>query len=229
MRASSVEYHAPARFDDLLEVFVRVRGSAGRASPTSSPRTRSAPDDDEQLMVTATQVNVLIDHDDRRTVPVPDSFRTARAASSRAPSCERNRRDRGSRPDRRRRRRRRRHPARRRRALVDPGACSWAGILFVESGELVLGPQPRSRARRRVQVPVVFEGSRVAELAVDGCDDARSSTASRSSSRPTASSAGTPTACPGTRLRTLTEAALPRHAGGLRRVTWSRWTGRARC
>ena len=26
-------------------------------------------------------------------------------------------------------------------ALVDPGGCSWAGILFVESGELVLGPQ----------------------------------------------------------------------------------------
>ncbi len=24
MRASRVEYHAPARFDDLLEVFVRV-------------------------------------------------------------------------------------------------------------------------------------------------------------------------------------------------------------
>ena len=24
MRASHVEYHAPARFDDLLEVFVRV-------------------------------------------------------------------------------------------------------------------------------------------------------------------------------------------------------------
>ena len=26
-------------------------------------------------MVTATQVNVLINHDDRSTVPVPDSFR----------------------------------------------------------------------------------------------------------------------------------------------------------
>ena len=33
MRASSVEYHAPARFDDLLEVFVRVP-AIGRTSVT---------------------------------------------------------------------------------------------------------------------------------------------------------------------------------------------------
>jgi hypothetical protein len=57
-------------------------------------------------------------------------------------------------------------------ALVDPGGCTWAGILFVENGELVLGPYagipiPESRA----QVPVLFEGVRVAELAVDGPDD----------------------------------------------------------
>ena len=31
MRASNVEYHAPARFDDLLECFVRVR-RIGRTS-----------------------------------------------------------------------------------------------------------------------------------------------------------------------------------------------------
>ena len=33
MRASSVEYHAPARFDDLLECFVRV-SRIGRTSVT---------------------------------------------------------------------------------------------------------------------------------------------------------------------------------------------------
>jgi hypothetical protein len=57
-------------------------------------------------------------------------------------------------------------------ALVERGGCDWAGILFVESGDLVLGPQsgePRPDARR--QVPVVYEGERVAELAADGCDD----------------------------------------------------------
>ncbi len=31
MRAMTVEYEAPAVFDDLLEVFVRMAGSAGRA------------------------------------------------------------------------------------------------------------------------------------------------------------------------------------------------------
>ena len=33
MRASSVEYFAPARFDDLLEIFVRLR-RIGRTSAT---------------------------------------------------------------------------------------------------------------------------------------------------------------------------------------------------
>ena len=33
MRAQTVEYHAPARFDDLLEVFVRV-ARIGRSSLT---------------------------------------------------------------------------------------------------------------------------------------------------------------------------------------------------
>ena len=58
-------------------------------------------------------------------------------------------------------------------ALVDPGGCRWAGILFVESGELVLGPEAGiAEPESRVQVPVIFEGTRVAELAVDGADDA---------------------------------------------------------
>jgi hypothetical protein len=57
-------------------------------------------------------------------------------------------------------------------ALVAHGACAWAGILFAEDGELILGPsagepQPASRT----QLPVVFQSDRVAELVVDGCDD----------------------------------------------------------
>jgi acyl-CoA thioester hydrolase len=75
MRASSVEYHAPARFDDLLEVFVRVT-AIGRSSVTYEYAAYKIGDgDDELLMVTAKQINVLIDHDDRQTLPVPDSFR----------------------------------------------------------------------------------------------------------------------------------------------------------
>ena len=58
-------------------------------------------------------------------------------------------------------------------ALVEHGGCAWAAILFVEDGELVLGPsagepQPAGRA----QLPVVFQGDRVAELVADGCSDA---------------------------------------------------------
>jgi acyl-CoA thioester hydrolase len=75
MRASNVEYHAPARFDDLLEVFVRV-ARLGRSSVTYEYAAyRMGPGETEELMVTATQVNVLIDHDDRRTLEVPESFR----------------------------------------------------------------------------------------------------------------------------------------------------------
>ena len=45
---------------------------------------------------------------------------------------------------------------------------AWAGIFFVENGELVLGPQagtPDETARTRV--PVRFQGDRIAELRVD--------------------------------------------------------------
>jgi putative methionine-R-sulfoxide reductase with GAF domain len=45
----------------------------------------------------------------------------------------------------------------------------WAGILFVEAGELVLGPQAGTPDEaRRTQVPVTYNGDRIAELAVDG-------------------------------------------------------------
>lgn len=52
------------------------------------------------------------------------------------------------------------------------GRYAWAGIFFVEDGELVLGPQagaPDEAARTRV--PVRFQGDRIAELAVDGAPE----------------------------------------------------------
>jgi acyl-CoA thioester hydrolase len=80
MRASSVEYLAPARFDDLLEVFVRV-SRIGRSSVTYEYAAyKVGPDGHESLMVTATQSIVLIDHDDRKTLAVPDGFRDAVSA-----------------------------------------------------------------------------------------------------------------------------------------------------
>jgi len=57
-------------------------------------------------------------------------------------------------------------------ALVAEGGCDWAGILFVESGELLLGPEAGAqRPGARVRAPVEFQGERVAELVADGCGD----------------------------------------------------------
>jgi hypothetical protein len=54
-------------------------------------------------------------------------------------------------------------------ALHEKAGYAWAGILFVEQDELVLGPEAGSADEaRRTRVPVVWQGVRVAELAVDG-------------------------------------------------------------
>jgi acyl-CoA thioester hydrolase len=72
MRASTIEYHAPARFDDLLEVFIRV-SRIGRTSVTYECAAYRV--DDDALMVTAQQTLVLVDLDERRPFPIPDGFR----------------------------------------------------------------------------------------------------------------------------------------------------------
>ncbi|MSO57687.1 MAG: acyl-CoA thioesterase [Thermoleophilia bacterium] len=77
MRASHVEYHAPARFDDLLECFVRVR-RIGRTSLTYECAAYRLPD--ETLMVTAEQTLVLINAVTRTPTPIPQEARAAIAA-----------------------------------------------------------------------------------------------------------------------------------------------------
>ena len=74
MRALHVEYHAPARFDDLIEAFVRVR-RIGRTSMTYECAAYRLPDD--ELMVTAGLTVVLVDLDERRPVPIPHAIRDA--------------------------------------------------------------------------------------------------------------------------------------------------------
>ncbi len=75
MRATAVEYHAGARFDDLLEVFVRVE-RIGRTSITYDHAAYRIEDDSEDvLMATATATLVCIDLAERKAVPVPDAFR----------------------------------------------------------------------------------------------------------------------------------------------------------
>jgi acyl-CoA thioester hydrolase len=72
MRASVLEYHAPARFDDLIETFVRVE-RIGRTSATYDHAAYRL--DDDLLMVTAKQTIVLVDLERRRPVEIPVAFR----------------------------------------------------------------------------------------------------------------------------------------------------------
>jgi acyl-CoA thioester hydrolase len=72
MRAQHVEYHAPARFDDEVEVFVRV-DRLGRTSVTWAFDAYRA--DTGEHLVSATQTVVSIDPVERRPVEIPAVFR----------------------------------------------------------------------------------------------------------------------------------------------------------
>jgi len=53
-------------------------------------------------------------------------------------------------------------------ALHEHGGYAWAGIFFLEAGELALGPQAGTPDEtRRTSLPVSWQGTPVAELAVD--------------------------------------------------------------
>ena len=74
MRACTIEYLAPAVFDDVVEVNVRM-ARIGRTSATwefAAYRQR-----DDVLMVTASQTLVLVDLDERKPVPIPGKYRDA--------------------------------------------------------------------------------------------------------------------------------------------------------
>ncbi|MEJ7567497.1 MAG: thioesterase family protein [Gaiellaceae bacterium] len=72
LRASNVEYHAPARFDDLLEIFVRL-ARIGRTSATYECAAYRM--DDDALMVTASQTLVLVELETRQATEIPHSYR----------------------------------------------------------------------------------------------------------------------------------------------------------
>src|SRR5436309_368797 len=76
MRAMTVEYHAPARFDDEIEVDVRV----ARIGGSSVTYEFAAYLEGDVLAVTATQTLVLVDLAERRPCPVPDWWRERIAA-----------------------------------------------------------------------------------------------------------------------------------------------------
>jgi acyl-CoA thioester hydrolase len=74
MRATTIEYVAGARFDDLLEIFVRVE-SIGRTSITYDHAAYRIDDDGDTLMATAKATLVCIALAERKAVPVPAEFR----------------------------------------------------------------------------------------------------------------------------------------------------------
>ena len=76
MRAMHVEYHMPARFDDLIEVDVRV----SRIGTSSVTYEFAAYLEGDELAVTATQTVVLVDLAERKPCPVPDWWRERIAA-----------------------------------------------------------------------------------------------------------------------------------------------------
>jgi acyl-CoA thioester hydrolase len=74
MRALTVDYLAPAVFDDLIDVYVRMAG-IGRTSATY--QLAAYREQDDLLLVTASQTLVLVDLDERKAVAIPDSYKKA--------------------------------------------------------------------------------------------------------------------------------------------------------
>jgi len=72
MRANDVEYFAPARFDDELEIHVRI-ARVGRTSLTYEFAAHKLPEG--TLLVTAHQTLVYVDLAARAALPIPDEYK----------------------------------------------------------------------------------------------------------------------------------------------------------
>jgi acyl-CoA thioester hydrolase len=172
MRANRVEYHAPARFDDLLEVYVRCE----RIGTSSAVFQFAACDERGADLCTAEQVLVLIDRGTRRPVTVGEAYRSAvdlfeGRGQGTAPV-----------PD--------DSPAGRRVGAVDAVERivnreaeadeilrqsvatiakrfdTFCGIRFVEDGGMVDGPSAGRFAEPKAIVAITYDGSSVAEIAL---------------------------------------------------------------
>ena len=86
MRATTVEYHAGARFDDLLEVFVRVARIGTTSITYEHAAYRLDEGDGDELMATSSATLVCIDLAERKAVPVPGTFRERIAVFECAPA-----------------------------------------------------------------------------------------------------------------------------------------------
>ena len=80
MRAVEVGYVAGARFDDLLEIFVRVERIGTTSITYDHAAYRIDDGGGDTLMATAKATLVCIALDERKAVPVPEAFRRQIAA-----------------------------------------------------------------------------------------------------------------------------------------------------
>ena len=178
MRANRVEYHAPARFDELLEVFIRV----DRIGTSSVLFHLEAFRQDGELLCSAEQTLVLIDRATRRPVTVGEAYRHAtdlfegRAVAALVPAETGAARRAGAVEAVDRIVNREGEADEILRAVVAALAKrfeTFCGIRFVEEGELVLGPSAGSYRELRTLVPVRYDGAIVAEIALGAAlDDA---------------------------------------------------------
>jgi acyl-CoA thioester hydrolase len=159
MRANRVDYHAPARFDDLLDVFLRVE----RIGTSSVVFRFEAHRQDGELLVAAEQTVVQIDIATRRPVTVAERYRSAvelfegRAVVATGPGLVNAVRaivERGDEAD---------EILREIVATVARRLGTFCGIRFVEEGTMVLGPSAGAHAEAIV-VPISYDGALVAEL-----------------------------------------------------------------
>ena len=166
MRASNVEYHAPARFDDLLEIFVRT-ARIGRTSATFECAAYRM--DDDLLMVTATQTMVLVDLAARRPAEIPQAYRELirgfegedlEAVSAHSGALKRSSAclNRGGEAD---------DVLRQVVAILHERLGHYIRISFVEADSLVPGPAAGDETETTA-FPIAFQGSRVADLEAGG-------------------------------------------------------------
>ncbi len=168
MRANHVEYHAPATFDDLLEVFVRV----ARVGRTSVVWEYAASATTARCCARAEQMVVQID---LAQAPAGDGGRRlprTRRARSRARSP---RRSRTARPA--------AAPARSRPSSASSTASreadeilrqsvatiakrfeTFCGVRFVEDGGMIDGPSGGDYAEPQAVVPITYDDSSIAEI-----------------------------------------------------------------
>ena len=77
-RKCTIEYHAPARFDDMVTVYVRVVRLGRSSMQVALEIHRAAPG--ETLLVTGELVYVYVDTRERRSIPLPARWRETLSA-----------------------------------------------------------------------------------------------------------------------------------------------------